>query len=135
MPLLLVALAVTPPILLYETPKEPSAQRQRLAPWKGLLHAGAVAAAVVAARFAIFDIIQYLSGARPEVGSSSRSPKALALCVLKRNLAPQAHSDEPGCWCTSIRCSIANEGGLQTQHRPPPWRLATGSTGALPGSC
>ena len=69
MPLLLVALAVTPPILLYEAPKDPSAQRRRLAPWKGLLHAGAVVAAVAAARFAIFDVIQYLSGARPEVGS------------------------------------------------------------------
>ena len=67
MPLLLVALAVTPPILLYQPSGDPSTQRQRLPPWQGFLHGLSVVIAVGAARFAIFDIIQWLSGSRPEV--------------------------------------------------------------------
>ena len=58
---------VTPPLLLYEPATDPASQRRSLAPWKGLLHALAVVAAVAVARFALFDMIQWLSSSRPEV--------------------------------------------------------------------
>ena len=69
LPMLAVALAVTPPILLYDEKPEgaAAAKRRRLPPWLGVLHAASVVAAVTAARFAIFDIVQWVSGARPEV--------------------------------------------------------------------
>jgi len=68
-PMLAVALAVTPPILLYDEKPDgaAAAKRRRLPPWLGVLHALSVVAAVAAARFAIFDIVQWVSGARPEV--------------------------------------------------------------------
>ena len=70
LPMLAVALAVTPPILLYDdTPSSngAAAKRRRLPAALGILHAVSVVAAVAAARFAIFDIVQWVSGARPEV--------------------------------------------------------------------
>ena len=115
MPLLLVALAVTPPILLYETPKDPSARRQGLALWKGILHAGTVAAAVVAARFAIFDIIQFLSGARPEVGLSNRLRKAHLLIATSE--AIWHHKLILVCWVAgapSFAAPLQMKGGSKT---------------------
>jgi len=69
LPMLAVALVVTPPILLYDEKPEgtTAAKRRRLSPWLGALHALSVVAAVGLARFAIFDIVQWVSGARPEV--------------------------------------------------------------------
>jgi hypothetical protein len=37
-------------------------------PWKGLLHAASVLAAVGLARFAVFDIVQFVSSSRPTEG-------------------------------------------------------------------
>ncbi|KAK9824524.1 hypothetical protein WJX72_011089 [[Myrmecia] bisecta] len=65
LPVLGVVLAVTPPLLLYRT-KEP--QRRRLKPWQGLAHAGSVIAAVGHARFAVFDIMQWVGAQRPSEG-------------------------------------------------------------------
>ena len=83
LPMLAVALAVTPPILLYDEKPEgaAAAKRRRLPPWLGVLHALSVVAAVAAARFAIFDIVQWVSGARPEV-RCIRTWQTCYACVL-----------------------------------------------------
>ncbi len=76
LPMLAVALAVTPPILLYDdkpSANGASAKRRRLPAALGVLHAVSVVLAVAAARFAIFDIVQWVSGARPEVNRCHKS--------------------------------------------------------------
>ena len=87
MPVLAIALAVTPPSLLYAAPEEANSKRRRLAPWKGLAHAASVVAAVLWARFAIFDNIHWLSGARPEVCHLPRPPGPPARATIPRTVA------------------------------------------------
>lgn len=65
-PILGLTLAVTPPVLLQKS-SEPEQQRRRhrLPAWQGLALASAVVLAVVAARFAIFDMLRLLLNRRP----------------------------------------------------------------------
>lgn len=70
-PILVVALAVSPPVLL----QTDNIHRQRtLLPWQGIGLAAAVVFSVIAARFAVFDILQFLLNRRPS--------EALAFGVL-----------------------------------------------------
>lgn len=43
-------------------------RRLRIMPWQGLLHACSVLVAVGLARFAVFDIVQFVSSSRPTEG-------------------------------------------------------------------
>lgn len=61
-PVLGVALAVAPPLLLQ---KDSLQRRRSLAPWQGLALAAAVGLSVVAARFAIFDMLRLFLNRRP----------------------------------------------------------------------
>lgn len=48
------------------------ARRVRLAPWQGIAHVVSVALAVVLARFAVFDVVQFLVRAVANLGSQSQ---------------------------------------------------------------
>ena len=47
---------------------QPRARRLRILPWQGLLHVISVIVAVLMARFAIFDVVQFVSSSRPTEG-------------------------------------------------------------------
>lgn len=67
-PVLLVALAASAPWLLYEPPAGSLKRRRSLPPWAGLLHAACAVAAVINARFALFDALAWLGGRPPSEG-------------------------------------------------------------------
>ena len=62
LPTLGVLLAATPPLLLHR--KDLQRQR-RLQPWQGAALAAAVVLAVLAARFALFDVVDFFLDRRP----------------------------------------------------------------------
>ena len=65
-PALALALAVTPPLLLYT--RGPLARLSALPPWAGWAHAAAVIAAVAHARFLIYDLAALALGSHPSEG-------------------------------------------------------------------
>ncbi|KAI3433444.1 hypothetical protein D9Q98_003258 [Chlorella vulgaris] len=86
-PVLGMLLAATPPLLLHKAgPSQPREEldhpgrerRHRLMPWQGLGLAAAVVLSVVAARFAIFDIAQFVLDRRP---SEALVAGLLVLCM------------------------------------------------------
>jgi len=68
-PVLLFALAVSAPLVLY--PDSTAGligahhRRAKLKPWQGILHAAMVVLTVVAGRFAVFDVIQWVTSSQP----------------------------------------------------------------------
>lgn len=72
LPAVLLAMAALSPMFLYE-PEVPQIgvtirRRIRLAPWQGLLHIISVLGAVALARFAVFDLVQFVLSSRPSEG-------------------------------------------------------------------
>lgn len=67
-PVLLVALSISAPAMLYEPVPGSVKRRRHLPAWLGLLHAASIAGAVVGARFALFDAQSWLSGRHPSEG-------------------------------------------------------------------
>jgi len=63
MPVALLLLTAASPMYLHEVP--PGRRRFRLVPWQGLAHVAANVAAVLLARFALFDVAQWVMAGRP----------------------------------------------------------------------
>ncbi|GLI61232.1 hypothetical protein VaNZ11_003532, partial [Volvox africanus] len=66
----LLAVAATPPPGIASSPAAGLSRprRLRLAPWQGLVHVVTVVVCVGLARFAVFDVVQFLISARPTEG-------------------------------------------------------------------
>jgi hypothetical protein len=108
-PVLGMLLAATPPLLLHKAgPSQPREEldhpgrerRHRLMPWQGLGLAAAVVLAVVAARFAIFDIAQFVLDRRPSGG----------WWVGRWELRLHARCTA---WCSAVQCSVHPPGCTQ----------------------
>jgi hypothetical protein len=143
LPASLLALAASSPMFLYEpehrplphgafVPPPPQASRRhrtRLAPWQGLAHGVCTLAAVLLARFAVFDVVQYLSSSRPTEGTllgslllvaaGSLAPLVLrcygANAVLPRVLAMTAMT---GALLLFLQPPLPMKGGARCPHLP-----------------
>ncbi len=117
----LLAVAATPPPLTADPstlgPSAPARPRRlRLAPWQGLLHVLTIAIAVLLARFAVFDVIQFLISARPTEGLLLGS----LVLTLAAALVPLAtHCYGGSGLVTRVAVATALVGGLLVMLQPP----------------
>jgi len=125
LPSILLALASSAPFFLYGSGEQPHGgkRRVRLQPWQGILNALCVVVTVGLARFAIFDVVQFLLSSRPTEGILLG---ALVL-ALAAGLAPLVLHCYPGNIMIGRLLGMLVMTGLMLLLLQPPLPLAGGA--------